>query len=205
MASHRIHTRTTRHTDRTTHGRSRPRNLLLLRSQPHHVEQYWEQFITGSDDSLVIPTIKPVENGVGFAVLSGASLTILESSHKSQPQTSSSTYCHLGLLHDLERMVPRSKPARPMDLGNLGNSPTVTIHRTRHHGLGSILPARQQTARLLHLELAVAQKGDAVELPLGATAPVMTNATEIVTGAQAGMLINRASDGAAPALADTRS
>jgi len=37
-------------------------------------EQYWEQFITGSDDSLVIPTIKPVENGVGFAVLSGRRL-----------------------------------------------------------------------------------------------------------------------------------
>jgi len=163
-------------------------------------EQYWEQFITGSDDSLVIPTIKPVENGVGFAVLSGGVFDHFES-----PQVTTTDF-ELNVLpiwayFTIWKMVPRSKPARPMDLGNLGNSQqSQFIEQGTTDWDQSCLRANKRHDYFTS-SLPWPQKGDAVELPLGATAPVMTNATEIVTGAQAGMLINRASDGAAPALA----
>jgi len=165
-------------------------------------EQYWEQFITGSDDSLVIPTIKPVENGVGFAVLSGGVFDhfgIL-------PQVTTTDF-ELNVLPIWAYFTIWNEWFRDQNLQDpwtWGTWGTVQQSQFIEQGTTdwdqSCLRANKRHDYFTS-SLPWPQKGDAVELPLGATAPVMTNATEIVTGAQAGMLINRASDGAAPALA----
>jgi len=203
MASHRIHTRTTRQPDRTTHGRSRLETFYFFVPNRITWEQYWEQFITGSDDSLVIPTIKPVENGVGFAVLSGGVFDHFGNppqvhNHRLRAQRTA----HLGPTSRSGTNGSEIKTCKdPWTWGTWGTvQQSNSSNKAPRTGINPACAPTNGTTTSPR-----ACRGHRKETPWSShwaqTAPVMTNATEIVTGAQAGMLINRASDGAAPALA----
>jgi len=158
----------------------------------------WEEFITGTDDDLVIPTISPY-NGVSYEIIPGG----LFDHFGLLPQAySASTTCRFNVLPVWAYFQIYNQWYRDQNLQDewtWSDTWATTSSDQISNGTAwdqSCLRVNKRSDYFTR-SLPWPQKGDAVSLPLGGTAPVITG-TPHLSGAQTGLGLNAATGGAAP-------
>lgn len=159
----------------------------------------WEDFITGTNTALIVPSITPRN-------VAGSNYELKVNSvfdHMGIPPQlySGSTACNVNVLPIWAYFTIYNEWFRDQNLQTEWTWPDSWTNNLSSDITASASVWDQECLRAnkrhdyFTSSLPWPQKGSPVTLPLGSTAPVMTNATSLITGAQNPLLFLNAADG----------
>lgn len=158
----------------------------------------WEDFITGTDDTLTVPTVTPVNDAISAVMIKSGGLL---DHFGLLPQTFSVNMTFNRLPVDAYFTIYNEwyrdqNLQDPWDWDHEDNNFQTVAYN--NGAAWNQMPLRvNKRSDYFTRSLPWPQKGDPVQLPLGSTAPVMTASADLITGAQPALRM-RQTDGDLP-------